>query len=225
MELKTLTRNDFIKNYWNYFLLLEQDFLNTEKYISIDINNAHSFSIEYLKLYLSVCSEVDVILKTFCKLVDNAYKGDNIMEHLYLLTNQFNYLTEQKVILNKYDLTFMPWVDVNIEVRYAKYGYKKYKGNLPNWWHHYNNVKHKRTEINSKFNKSNFNFANQENLLNALAGLFIIEKKLLWYINIKNIKPVDKKTKIEYQKSKLFEKDDVDEILDNLYDRISRLEE
>ncbi len=57
----------FIKNYWNFYLRLEDDFFATLKYVEFDKKNYNTFSLEYLKLYLSVCSEIDVVGKVFAK--------------------------------------------------------------------------------------------------------------------------------------------------------------
>lgn len=67
----TLTnRNDFYKHYWNYYLTLEQDFINTEDYAAIDTINEHTYSNQYLKLYQAICSEIDVVAKCYCKQIE-----------------------------------------------------------------------------------------------------------------------------------------------------------
>ena len=53
----------FIKNYWEYFRELEAEFLQTRKYVEFCKENNATFSIEYLKLYQAVCSEIDVVGK------------------------------------------------------------------------------------------------------------------------------------------------------------------
>ena len=53
----------FIKSYWEYFLELEEQLIETKRYVAFDKANAKTYSIEYLKLYQAVCSEIDVVAK------------------------------------------------------------------------------------------------------------------------------------------------------------------
>lgn len=51
----------FIKSYWEYFLEIEEQFLESKKFVAFDNVNSKTFSIEYLKLYQAVCSEINVL--------------------------------------------------------------------------------------------------------------------------------------------------------------------
>lgn len=56
--------------YWKYYISLENQFLDTERYVEFDyINNGKAYSIEYLKLFQAVCGEVDVIGKVLAGLL------------------------------------------------------------------------------------------------------------------------------------------------------------
>lgn len=80
-----MNRKEFCKYHWEYHLVLEKDFLQSERYISFDLGdnylydnmehsdngNSLTFSNEYIKLYQAICSEVDVILKSICKELGN----------------------------------------------------------------------------------------------------------------------------------------------------------
>ena len=68
MEPTMISRDEFLRRYWDYYLLLEKDFLDTERYLSIDAVNFNAFSNEYIKQYQTICSEIDVIAKSFCKI-------------------------------------------------------------------------------------------------------------------------------------------------------------
>ena len=54
----SLTGEKFKKLYWNYYNLLEQDFINTLQYVALDYDNFDCFSNEYIKLLELICSEV-----------------------------------------------------------------------------------------------------------------------------------------------------------------------
>ena len=53
--------------YFNYYLELERDFFATEPYLTIDEDNYNAFSIQYNRIYQSICSEIDCLLKELCK--------------------------------------------------------------------------------------------------------------------------------------------------------------
>ena len=77
--------DEFCKYHWEYYLVLEKDFLETERYISFDlgdnylyddrettnIGNSMTFSNEYIKQYQTICSEIDVVMKSICNELGN----------------------------------------------------------------------------------------------------------------------------------------------------------
>ena len=67
----------FIKNYWEYFRELEGEFLQTRKYVEFCKENNATFSIEYLKLYQAVCSEIDVVGKAMAKVANASFKPED----------------------------------------------------------------------------------------------------------------------------------------------------
>ncbi|WP_147271344.1 hypothetical protein [Eggerthella lenta] len=62
------------KNYWEYYRELEDDFLATRKYVSFHEANASTFSLEYLKLFQAVCSEIDVVGKAMAAACNQEFK-------------------------------------------------------------------------------------------------------------------------------------------------------
>lgn len=62
--------------YWNYYNLLEQDFINTLRYVTLDYDNFDCFSNEYIKLLELICLEVENILKCLC-----GKKSQNIKDY------------------------------------------------------------------------------------------------------------------------------------------------
>ena len=85
-----MNRDEFCKLHWSYYLVLEKDFLDTERYISfefgdnylydshqiIDYGNSNTFSNEFVKQYQAICSEIDVILKSICKELGNTVANE-----------------------------------------------------------------------------------------------------------------------------------------------------
>jgi len=139
--------------YWNYFLALEADVVNLSRYIEFTKDNFDAYSMEMAKIILSAASEVDVIAKQLCKILDNNKKPRTIGGYKNILTENINDFSETKVVINRYGLELTPWIN--------------WKGKRnPNWWSDYNKIKHHRHDY--------FKRANLSNVLNAMAGLFVL---------------------------------------------------
>lgn len=81
-----MTTQEFEKTYWKYYLLLENDFLSTEKFVALDKDNAKAFSMEYMKIFQMICAEIDVCAKVFASIYKMilAMIRCHIMEKSYL---------------------------------------------------------------------------------------------------------------------------------------------
>ena len=154
-----MTRKEFEKEYWKYYLILEADFLVTERYLTIHPKNAQAFSVEYIKQIDSVCSEVDVLLKQYCKQINATSTAGNICGYATeLLAAKTDFTTRIIKQKNGNAETFQPWLNWT-------------PGASPQWWKNYNAIKHHRTELNNT-GEPNYTLANQATIMNALAALF-----------------------------------------------------
>lgn len=199
--MSELTPNIFIKSYWNYYLELEEQFITTKKFAEFDISNYSTYSIEYLKLFQAVCSEIDVVAKV---LSEENYpdfrniKKKNIQKWGYYLQLSYPNLENSSIIFNG-DYKIQPWSNWKYEKYINKQGHLSYKlssgKKTPFWWIAYNKVKHERTTY-SKNNKINYSQANQKNLIYSLSALFILET---FYLD-----SVENTINCPYMKSKLF---------------------
>ena len=197
---------------WKYYISLEKQFLDTERYVEFDyINNGKAYSVEYLKLFQAVCSEVDVVGKVLAGALDPSFaptKYTGINEWWYYISSSQNIadwnfakmgfsgmtILQSSTIearkcnlLNKHVL--QPWKNFRVVIN-PNQGAKKYildtnttpKGKTPSWWNDYNSVKHDRTGRYQK-NSSNYAKANLKNLFWAYAGLYSLEVALLGALN------------------------------------------
>lgn len=160
-----MTREEFCKCHWEYYLVLEKDFLKTEPYVSFELGdnylynsdsvenpeNSLTFSNEYIKQYQAICSEIDVILKSICKELGDVSSRDMLRYTNTILTN-WNSIKMQKVKMKTIEL--QPFLNWEKEPSYT----------APDWWQPYNKVKHERL--------LNYREANLKNVVNALAGLY-----------------------------------------------------
>lgn len=180
--------NEFLESHWNYFISIENEFIELEKIIPIDSVNKNTFSLNYLKLLFTICSEFDVLFKEVLKF--NEYEGRpkdwSIITYKDFINERCpNFLNE--IILYKNDNECCPFEDwVN--------------SNELNWWKVYNRCKHHRVEEYD--NLINYKWANQENVLLAFAALFQLE--MYFFADITKSNPIDYELRVPYPPSKIF---------------------
>lgn len=152
--------NDFQKNYVNHYLLLEKDFEETRQYVTISEDNFEAYSVAYLKLLLTIGSEIDVMLEVVAKEYDADSRENGFGCSKVLLEHEPD-VTNLEIMLKDENVIIMPW---NCD-------------RIPEWWTAYNEIKHNRYEEAKMFNSSKkyFQYANQKNVLYALAALFSLE--------------------------------------------------
>lgn len=156
--------NRFNKLFWKHYLILEEDFKYTQRYVELSTDNFSTFSVEYIKLLQGIGSEFDVICKEICR-----YYGHNdkncISDYASIIIPQFTNLQRENIII-KYDnsITVNPLGDWIIEPIHRS----------PEWWRAYNNIKHDRA--------NSFKQANLKNVLMGLASLYLIEMYFIYEI-------------------------------------------
>ena len=118
-------------------------------------------------MYLSICSEIEVVLKEICIKIDSNSKANNIHQCREAITKEFECFSQQQILCTKFSFTFTPW---------SHWG----KEETPKWWRHYNNVKHNRNE--------HYNKATLANVLEALSALYMCNLYLV-FIEHKQLNP------------------------------------
>lgn len=151
---------EYLMQYWRQYIMLEKEFVQTELYVSIHQDNLATFSAAYIKLLLQIGSEVDIVAKQLCKLYDPKFNKRTIDKYGECIRAGAPDFIVTYVLAEIYGMKLTPWSDWNLH--------------SPYWWNAYNGNKHNRneTETINKMKKQNFKFANLQNTLDALAGLF-----------------------------------------------------
>lgn len=139
--------------HWNYFLALEADIENLARYVEFTNDNLDTYSMEIAHILLASSSEVDVVAKLLCRDLDASDKSSKITQYKEVIMRYLPDIATSKISLPRYGLELAPWSNWS--------GDKN-----PIWWTSYNDVKHKRN--------INFNKANLKNVLNSMAGLFLL---------------------------------------------------
>lgn len=153
-----MDKAEFTNFYWKYYLHLENEFINTTEFVMLDENNFKTFSIEYQKLLLAIGSECEIIFKELCGFDSddgskniNSFKTEIASSNLMGLDN---------------NVRIMGAVTLDVLEPFGE----KWPSETPKWWRKYNNVKHGRSR--------NYKEANLENVLLALASLYLLEEYL-----------------------------------------------
>lgn len=177
-----MNKENFIKIYWNYYLQLEDELISIQKYINFDKKNWKTYSNELIKLLDIICSEIDVIAKEIV-LYKNNYNNEDKLNSIKKWGIEIQQIIKNIETLNvcfNNEEIITPWSNWKYEKYTKKDGRKmirlKTGKKTPEWWISYNKVKHERTAIiNGKYN---YERANLKNVINALGGLYILEKYL-----------------------------------------------
>lgn len=174
---------EFSKIFYKQYILLENDFLETDEYVTIDKSNYSTFSSRYTYLFLNICSEIDSLAEEYCKIVDPASKVKNILQKMSVIVDNDPQVKNQTVS------TKYPYELINI-VPFANFG-----AEAAGWWKDYNLVKHFRAD-KPEVGIPNYQLANLKNVISALAALYILCQNL--YKKLED-------SQIELEPSKLFE--------------------
>lgn len=162
---------DYINLYWNYYLFIEKKFILTTDYVSLVRPNFETYSNEFVSLLMLIGSENEVVIKAYC-----GYPGDktkNMKNYKVDLIKKYPGLPNEEIKIYNSDIVLKPFEDIERSMR---------------WWNAYNNVKHNRTSYLSS--------AKLVNVLNGLAGLFLLNRLVL--------NDIDKSKYLLMNKSNLF---------------------
>ena len=153
--------SDFVRYYVKEFKTLEDEFLETDQYVSIDKKNFNTFSHKYRSLFSDSCSGLDSLAEDFCVEHDerNCIKNKRqcMLQRYAQLKELWPNLPNEPVVLSLYGdkITVVPFGKFSRE---------------------HNEVKHRRTcEVEStNGNMCNFELANLKNVVYSLAAYYLL---------------------------------------------------
>lgn len=152
---------EFIRDYWDYYLYLEQKVLQTEQYVDFNKDNYKVYSKEYVSLLLLLLAESDKLFKVICECYGEQKKripGYRKVLNKYYSKRRIKQKVEPLIGLNN----FYPFSGIELD-------------QSPRWWDEANKVKHNRVD--------NFKMANLKNVLTALACVYKLNCMLLELVN------------------------------------------
>ena len=161
--------SDFVRYYVKEFKTLEDEFLETDQYVSIDKKNFNTFSHKYRSLFSDSCSGLDSLAEDFCVEHDerNCIKKRQCMLQRYAqLKELWPNLPNESVVLSLFG------DKITTVVPFGKFS----DSQCSDWWREHNEVKHRRTcEVEStNGNMCNFELANLKNVVYSLAAYYLL---------------------------------------------------
>ncbi|MBO5477777.1 MAG: hypothetical protein J6A15_08510 [Clostridia bacterium] len=181
-----MTKEEFLLKVWNYYIILENRFINTFQYVEPNSSNNNTYSKEYNNLLLSIGSEIDIVAKELCKVIESKTSKEvekyKITDYKRIISSYNNFVQERCNNIITIE-TITPWDDWN-------------SIDSPFWWKNYNHLKHDRLQ------DSYFKLGNYNNVKYALSALYIICRVLYKSYNF---------SKEPTPKSNLFKMDKWDE--------------
>ncbi len=157
--------------HWRYFLTLEEDIERTTRFVEPNPANYATYSLEFVRLILSICSEVEVVCKVLCERIKPARKVKNMNNYREVITRKYPKLHTSEISVDRFGLTFKPWEEWGTPIN-------------PAWWQEHQDVKHRRHK--------HFALANLRRCLEAAAGLFC----LVLYLYVEDLRSLQPRPRL-----------------------------
>lgn len=145
--------------HWAYYISLEDDLIETSRYVEICEDNFEVYSTQFTRLLLAAASEVDVVSKKLCRQIDPSSTHANINDYRKAIVPTYPAIPNIQIGIRWNPVRLKPWE-----------AWGPPASSTPAWWHAYNGVKHERN--------MNFKSANLRNALEAIAGLHCLVRHL-----------------------------------------------
>lgn len=187
-----MTSQDLVDSFWTHYVMLEKEFMATTGFVKINTDNYLTYSDAYVKLLLQIGSEVDVVSKETCKLIDHSFIEETMDKYRLKLSEDPEFVNVTVHLINS-GIVLKPWNDIE----------SKAAGNPAlKWWKAYNKVKHERmnTVTIDGVTKESYKFANLKNTITALGALYHLLLHA-YYLALKN---EGEKTEVPLPGSRLF---------------------
>ncbi len=113
-----MRRQDFLNNFWGYYLMLEKKLMTTFNYVELSTSNFSTFSNEYALLIQSIGAELDSFFKLYCSFDFNERKNISHYANV-ILDNEPDIVNIELNILSK-QLSIKPFESWSLNHRKRK---------------------------------------------------------------------------------------------------------
>jgi hypothetical protein len=142
--------------HWSFFETIDEDLLAFSRQVEFAEDNFATYSVYLTRLYLTICSEVDVAAKVLCKGIDACSEPRDINQYKEIIVPKYPNFSQLKISIRPMSHEILPWKEwQNLADQ-----------DNPPWWRDHNKVKHARDQ--------NFRSANLGNVLQSAAGLLVL---------------------------------------------------
>lgn len=170
-----MVTKESIGHYWNYAELLNEQLGKTANYVEPTKDNYDTYSMSYTNIILSACSEIEVVSKLICQIIDPDvdYLSSEIPDKSRekMIPNNVAMKKLSATLLKRFPHIYQAKAEIltKHEMIYSFESWKDPKSKLP-WWTSYNMVKHYRYDF--------YNNATLSNALNSVGALIILNSYL-----------------------------------------------
>ncbi len=95
--------------HWNFFLAIENDLKNLNRFIDFSEENSQTFSLETARILMAACAELDVVLKQLCQVLNPASTPNNINEYHDIIISNIPSFKGFKVLIPSQKMEQIPW--------------------------------------------------------------------------------------------------------------------
>ena len=220
---------------WRYYRGLEHSLVETRRYVTFDKSNFSTFSLEYLRIILATCGEVDTVGKCLAQIADPDFKvkNANILKWRTAIRcakpshpvwadcpDEFSLPTEGTVVMLDEFIELNPWNDFvdkcNLDGGDAS-GCEYSELKKLRWWDDYTILRHHRISFAGGSVISDFDSANLRNALNSMAALYTLEKALLGAVGtVDDLEATIDDSELFAPRPRMATTSDIDSIFDSL---------
>lgn len=154
-----MDRQEFLNNFWTYYLMLENKVINTFNYVELSPANYSTFSNEYASLIQSIGGELDSFFKLYCSFAFHERK--NISHYANVILSNEPNIVDIELNVSSKQIAIKPFESWSLT----------HPAQSLLWWQSYDNIKHSRT--------ANFTDSSLKNTIYILGALYILESKYL----------------------------------------------
>jgi hypothetical protein len=95
--------------HWSFFEMIDEDLHSFSRYVDFSEANFPTYSVYLARLYVSICSEIDVVAKLLCKRIKPDTKAGNIQDYHLIIATHYYFLPKLKITILPIPLELMPW--------------------------------------------------------------------------------------------------------------------
>ena len=108
-----MNREEFLLNYWKYYLLLEGKFLNSLNVVMLATDNFGAYSFEFVNQLLTIGSELDVVMKMTSGF--QATDRKTISDYAPVILQKLPNITSQEVKVQGLECPIKPFENLNTQ--------------------------------------------------------------------------------------------------------------